>query len=149
MGAGIISISAGMAILLSGSASTVTPNQMKFVGAYQTTCPVTVPKVDTSTTTPPASKTYIPSMCEGGTASVALFKDSSGNTVYMDIPNSQYQAMAGVNGDEHNPSEQDIDAGLQAFIASTTSQAIDQASTSTAPASPDVQTAPFLLPHST
>jgi hypothetical protein len=136
MGAGIISISAGVAILLSGSAGNVTPSQMKFVGAYQMACPVTLPKVDTSTTTPPASKTYIPSMCDAGTASVAVFKDANGNTVYMDIPNSQYQAMMGVNGDQHNPSEGDIDANLQAFIASTTTEAMSETSTSTAPASP-------------
>jgi hypothetical protein len=132
MGAGIISISAGLAILLSGNASSVSPSQMKFVGAYQTACPVILPKLDTSTTTPPASKRYIPSKCEGGTASVAQFSDPSGNTVYMDIPNSQYEAMEKVNGYQHNPTERDFDANLQAFIASTTTSGATQTSASTA-----------------
>jgi len=109
---------------------------MKFVGAYQTPCPVTLPKVDTSTTTPPANKTYVPNMCEGGIASVAQFSDPSGNMAYMDIPNSQYEAMTGLNGYQHNPTEHDFDASLQAFIASTTAAAESQSSTSTAPTSP-------------
>ena len=88
MGPGIISISTGLAILLSGNAGSISPSEIKFVGAYQTACPVTLPAVNTSTSTPPANKTYVPSTCEGGTAAVAQFSDPSGNMVYMDIPNS-------------------------------------------------------------
>jgi hypothetical protein len=136
MGAGIISISTGLAILLSGNSASVSPSQMKFIGAYQTACPVTLPVLHTSTTTAPANKTYVPSTCEGGTASVAQFGDPTGNMVYMDIPNSQYEAMAKVNGYQHNPTEHDFDANLQAFIASTTAVADTQSSPPTAPNSP-------------
>jgi hypothetical protein len=60
---------------------------------------------------------------------VAQFSDPSGNTVYMDMPDSQYEAMTKVNGYQHNSRERDFDANLQAFIASSTAAAETQSST--------------------
>jgi hypothetical protein len=141
----IIPVGAGVALLIGASLLPVVPEQLQFKYAYDQNCPIVAPTESSATSTPPPFQTYIPQNCVNGHAYISVFEDPNGNTVYGEIPGSQFVAMQGVGGSDYNPTKTVFLSVLQVYLdqqaASSTTPTSD-ASTTTLSSDTSTSTAP-------